>query len=148
MFVIEHALFGATRAAAFLSTNLFHAGAFGVDVTPLSRFNFVEQKSPRKKTVESLLSRGLAFDLKPCWSMDEHDARGGLVDVLSAVTAGVDELLFQIGFTDAERGHALRKLGFFLRADGKHAHRDQRSDWKFPEQAVSGPREPRKVLDF
>ena len=98
----------------------------------LKRFDLVEQKTAGKKAVESLLTRGLAFDLKTRWAVQQHHASGGLVDVLAAVSAGTDKCLVDVGFAHAERGHALGELGFLFRADREHAHRDQRSGWPLP----------------
>ena len=122
MFIVEHALFGAPGAFAFLPANFFNAGALGIHVALLERFDLVEQKPAGEKAVESLLTRGLAFDLKTRGPVEQHDASGSLVDVLAAVAAGTDKCFFNVGFAHAERGHALRELGFLLRADRECAH--------------------------
>jgi hypothetical protein len=122
MFIGEHALFGPARTLAFLSADLLDAGAFGIDVTLLERFDLVEQKAPGEETIESLLARGLAFDLEAGGTMHQHHAGGRLVDVLAAVAAGTDKRLVDVGLPHAQRGHALRKLAFLFRTDGECAH--------------------------
>ena len=122
LLVGQHALFGAAAAATFLAADLFHAGALGIHVAFLKGFDLVEQKTAGKKAVESLLARGLAFDLETCRTMEQHHAGGGLVDVLAAVTARSDKRLVDVGFAHAERSHALGELTFLLRADGERAH--------------------------
>ena len=54
--------------------------------------------------------------------MEQHDAGGGLVDVLAAVAAGADECFVDVRLAHAERGHALGELGFLFGADGKRTH--------------------------
>ena len=120
--VVEHPLGGAAAATAFLAANLFDARALGVDVPFFERLDLVEQEPARQIAIEPLGTRGLAFDLETCRTVEQHHAGGGLVDVLAAVTARTDERLFNIGFVHAERGHALRQLGFLLRADRERAH--------------------------
>ncbi len=132
MLISEHPLFGAAAATTFLAADLLDAGALGIDVAFLERLDLVQQKPAGEKAVESLMTRGLAFDLKTRRTMEQHHAGGGLVDVLAAVTAGADKRLVDVGFAHAERGHALRELGFLLRADGKRTHGEQRSGWPLP----------------
>lgn len=139
MLVIEHALFGAAGAFPFLAANFFDAGALGVDVAFLEGFDLVEQEPAGKKAVETLLTCGLAFDLKTRGPVEQHHAGAGLVDVLTAVAARPDKRLVDVCFAHAERGHALGELDFLLRADREHAHREQRSGSPLLEQAVSRP---------
>ena len=120
--VVEHPLGGAAAATAFLAADFFDARALGIDVTFLERFDLVEQETARQVTIEPLGARGLAFNLETCRTVEQHHARGGLVDILAAVTARTDKRLFNVGFPHAERGHALRQLGFLLRADRERAH--------------------------
>ncbi len=121
-FVGEHALFGAAAAPAFLAADFLDTGALGIDVTFLERFDLVEQEPAGEEAVECLLARGLAFDPQTGRTVEQHHAGGGLVDVLAAVTARPDKGLFEVGVAHAERGHALRELGFLFGADGKRAH--------------------------
>jgi hypothetical protein len=106
-FIGEDALLGALATWAFLSTDSLQSRALGRRTAFSGTFDFVEQKPPRDETIEPLLTRGLAFDLKPGRAMHEHDARGSLIDILAAVTAGADKRFFDVGFAHAERGHAL-----------------------------------------
>ena len=122
MLVVEHALFGAAAATTFLPADFLDAGALGIHVAFLEGFDLVEQEPAGEKAVESLLARGLAFDLKTRWPVEQHHAGGGLVDVLAAVSAGTDKRLVDVGFAHAERGHALGELDFLLRADRERAH--------------------------
>ena len=118
-FVGEHPVFGTAGALAFLAANLLNAGALGRHEPPLQRFDFIEQQSAREKTVESLLAGGLTFDLQPGGTMEQHHAGGGLIDILSAVTAGPDKGLFNVGFPHIQRRHALRELSFLFRTNGE-----------------------------
>lgn len=122
MLVVEHALFGATTAFAFLPADFLDAGTLGIHVTFFEGFDLVEQKAAREVAIESLGAGGLAFDLEPCRTVEQHYAGGGLVDVLPAVSTGTDEHFFNVGFAHAECRHALHKLGFLLRADRIRAH--------------------------
>ena len=121
-FVGEHALFGAAAAAAFLAADLLPGGAFGGDVAGAELLDLVEQEPAGEEAVEALLTGGLALDLEASGAMEQHDAGGGLVDVLAAVAAGADEGFFDVRFAHAERGHALGELGFFVWADGECGH--------------------------
>jgi len=121
-FIGEHPLLGAAAATAFLAANLLDAVALGGDVTFLKGFDLVEQQAASQETVESLLACGLAFDLQAGRTVEQHDARGGLVHVLAAVPAGPDKGLFDVGLAHAECGHALDELGFFVGADGERVH--------------------------
>ena len=94
----------------------------GGDVAGAELLDLVEQEAAGEEAVEALLAGGLALDLQAGGAMEEHDAGGGLVDVLAAVAAGADEGFFDVRLADAERGHALGELGFFVRADGERGH--------------------------
>src|ERR1039458_6680159 len=130
--VVQHALFGAATAFAFLAADLLDTGALGIDVALLESFDLVEQEAAGEKTVERLLAGVLAFDLETCRTVDQHHARGRLVDILAAVTARTDKRLVNIRFAHTERGHALGELAFLFRADGKRAHNNSVSGarWK------------------
>ena len=121
-FIGEHPLLGAAAAAALLAANLLDGGTLGADEALLKGLDLVEQKATSQETVQSLLAGCLALDLQTGWTVEQHDAGGGLVDVLAAVPAGADEGFFNVGFADAEGGHALGELGFFVQADGERVH--------------------------
>ena len=114
-FVGEHPGFGAAGTFAFLSADLFNLGASRGDEAVLLRLNLVQQQAPGDETVESLLAGLLAFDLQAGRTMEQHHAGGNLVDVLSAVPAGADKGFLDVRLAHAERGHALRELGFPFR---------------------------------
>src|ERR1039458_2785794 len=120
--VVQHALFGAAAAFAFLAADFLNAGALGIDVALLESFDLVEQQTAGEKTVERLLAGVLAFDLETRRTMDQHHARRYLVHVLATVTARADKRLLNIRLAHAERRHALGKLAFLFRADGKRTH--------------------------
>ena len=86
-FVVEHPIPGAAATATFLAADFFNARSLGVNVAFLERFDLVEQKAAGEIAVETLGTRGLAFDLEARGEMEQHHAGGGLVDVLAAVTA-------------------------------------------------------------
>jgi len=113
-FVGEHALLRAAAAAEFLAARLFNPGAFGCLAFLSHRLDPVEKEFASEKPIEALLSGLLAFDLHAGGTMDEHHARGNLVDVLSAMTTGTDEGFVDIGFADAEGSHPLGKLRLFI----------------------------------
>jgi predicted DNA-binding protein (MmcQ/YjbR family) len=54
--------------------------------------------------------------------MEEHDAGGGFVDVLTAVTARTHKRLFQISLAHIQSGHAARQFVLFVKADRERAH--------------------------
>jgi hypothetical protein len=84
-FVGEYPVPGTPAAATFLATNLGDACLLGCHRTCAESLDFIQQQAPGEKPVESLLPRCLAFDLQTRWTMAQHDASGGLVDVLTAV---------------------------------------------------------------
>ena len=57
---------------------------------------FFQQKAAGEKTVEPLLSGGLAFYLQAGRLVHQHDAGGGLVDILAAVAARTDERFLDV----------------------------------------------------
>ena len=121
-FVGEHPFLGAAGAFVFLAANLFDFGAARSDKSFLAFLKFVGQQPAGDETIESLLACGLAFHLQSGRAMQQHDAGGGLVDILAAVPAGADKRFFNVGFMQSHFGHAPRELGFLFRADGKCAH--------------------------
>ena len=118
----EHPLFGAAAATPFLAADLLDCGALGGHVARAEGFDLVEQQAAGQEAVEALLAGGLAFDLQAGRAMEQHDAGGGLVDILAAVPAGADKGFFEVGLAHAQCGHALGELGFFVGADGERVH--------------------------
>jgi hypothetical protein len=125
-FVGEHSLFGAAAAAAFLAADFFDAGAFGGDEAFLPGFDLVQQQPTGEEAVKALLAGGLAFDLEAGWTMEQHHAGGGLVDVLTAVPARADEGFFDVSFANAQGSHALGELVFLFWTDGESWHEQER----------------------
>lgn len=113
-FLGEHAFLRAPAAPKFLTPEFFNAGPFSGGALLAHGLEFVEQQFAGEETVESLLAGLLTFDLNSTGTVQEHHAGSNLVDVLTAVTTGTDEGLFDVRFTDAEGGHALSKLRFFV----------------------------------
>ncbi len=50
--------------------------------------------------------------------MHQLDAGGNFVHILPAMPAGADKTFLDVRLPHAERGHALRKLAGFFKADG------------------------------
>ena len=94
-------------------------GALGGDVALPQLLDLVEQEPAGQEPVEALLAGGLAFDLHPGRPVEQHDAGGGLVDVLAAVPAGADKGLLDVRLAHTQRSHALGELGLFVGADGE-----------------------------
>ena len=118
-FARQHPLLGPARAFAFLAPDALDFIAARGDIASLFFLNLVEQQAPGQEAVESLLPRGLAFHLQAGGTMQQHHARGSLVDVLAAVAAGADKRFLNVRFAHAEGGHASRQLRCLFQADGK-----------------------------
>src|SRR5439155_22298422 len=103
-------------------SDLFDARAFRRHIALLLRLDFIQQQPASEETVQSLLSRGLAFDLQAGGSVEQHHTRRAFVDVLAAVPARTNKRLFDVPFPHPQRGHTLRQLVFFVRAYRKCAH--------------------------
>src|SRR6266566_3622899 len=82
-FIRQHPFLCSPAAASLLTADFFDGGALGSDVALLHPFNLVQQQSSSEETVQSLLTRALALDLQAGGAMEQHDAGGGLVDILS-----------------------------------------------------------------
>ena len=121
-FVGEHAFLCAATAAAFLTADFLDAGTLGGNVAFLFFFDLIQQEATGQKPVETLLASCLAFNLETGGAMNQHDASGGLVDVLTAMPARANEGFFDIRFAHPESGHALGKLVLLFGRDRKGAH--------------------------
>ena len=121
-FVCQDALFGVPAAAPLLAAEFLHAGALGGGARSLAALHFFEEQLAREKAVETLLARGLAFDLEAAGPVQEHDASGGLVHVLAAMTSRTDECLLDVDLAHAQRHHALGEVILFFGADRECAH--------------------------
>ena len=103
--VSEHALFRAGGAFSFLAADFLDARPFLLHVALPHPLDLVEQQSPRQKAVHGLVPRRLAFHTQARWPMQQHDAGGTLVHLLSACAAGADERFLDIGFVHAQGIH-------------------------------------------
>jgi hypothetical protein len=121
-FVSEHPRLGLAAPLALLPADFLDARPFRGHLPGLQLFNFVQQEPPGEETIESLLARGLALDLQAGWAVKQHDARGRLVHILTAMSTGPDKGLFDIGLTHSQGGHASGQLLFFFRIHGKRSH--------------------------
>ncbi len=108
--VREDALLGGAGAAAFLTAEFFPLRLFRGAVFLQMGGDLFEQQFFGEEPVLALVARGLTFDLQSRRPVDEHDAGGGFVDVLPAVSAGTDKGFLEVSFTDAQGRHALGKL--------------------------------------
>jgi hypothetical protein len=100
-FIGQDAFFGLAAPFSFLTADLFEACALGGRLARLQLFNLVQQETTGNEPIKSLLARGLALHLQLGWAMQEHDARGRLIDVLAAVPSGPHKRFFEIGFKDS-----------------------------------------------
>jgi len=121
-FVSEHPFLGAAAFLALLTADFFDAGYFRRHPAGLQLFNFIEQQPPGKESIESLLTRCLALDLETSWPVEQHDARGRLVDILAAMSPGPHKSLFYVGLSHSQSGHALGELLCLFRIHGKRGH--------------------------
>jgi len=110
----EHAFFRGSTAWAFLAAKFFDTGPFGGGPFFSNQLDLVEKELAREKTIQTLLTRFLAFYLQSAWPVQKHHAGGGLIDVLAAMPTGADKRLFYIRFAHAKGSHALGKLRFFV----------------------------------
>lgn len=121
-FVRQQALLGAFGPFPFLTSDLFYAGTFGIRSASSLSFDFIKQHPTGDEPVESLLARGLTFDLHAGRAMEEHHTGGSLVDVLSAVPTGANKRFLNVHFIHTQHCHALDELKFLILTDRKRAH--------------------------
>lgn len=121
-FIRQHALFGASAAAALLPSYFFMFGPMHIGFAFACRLDFVEQQAPGEEAVETLLPGALRLHLEPGWAMGDHDAGGSFVDVLAAVAAGAHKSFLQVRLLHAQFQHALSEVFGFIEADGELAH--------------------------
>jgi hypothetical protein len=91
----------------------------------LHLLNFIKEESPGDKSVQSLLTSGLAFDLDPCWTMDQHHAGCQFINILAPMASGLYEAFPNIRLANSKGGHALLHLIFLLRPDRERAHEEK-----------------------
>ena len=110
-FVGEHPGFGAARALAFLAPDFFNLVALRGDKAVFLFLNLVEQQAACNETIHSLLAGFLTFHRHASRTVEQHDAGGNFVHVLSAMPAGADKGFLDVRLAHTERGHALRRAG-------------------------------------
>jgi amidase len=121
-FVCEHPFFGAAAPFAFLPSNLFHSGLLRRHPAGLQLFNFVQQQPPGNESVEPLLTRCLALDLQAGGAVEQHDAGGRFVDILTPMSSRSHKSLFNIRLAHAQGGHSLGELLCLFWIHGKRSH--------------------------
>lgn len=105
--VSEDALLGGAAASAFLPAQFLDALPLSVGSLAPRGLDLIEEQLSGEDTVLSLLTGGLTLDLNARRPMHEHHARGDLVHVLPAVSAGAHKGLLDVALANAERNHAL-----------------------------------------
>lgn len=105
-FVGQDAFLGCSAARPVRAPDLFDVRALGSDSSFVTRFEFVEQELPGEEAVAALVARGLALDLQPRRAVNQHDASGGLVDILAAMSARSDERLQDVFLAESDGSHA------------------------------------------
>ena len=135
-FVGEDALLGRAAAPALLPAQFLNALPLGVGTFATRGFDLVEEQLPGKDTVLSLLTGGLALDLNARGPVHQHHARGDLVHVLPAVSAGTDEAFLNVVLANSERGHAQSEgvIGSGVSRLRAHAMRVEAQSTKFKAQ--------------
>jgi hypothetical protein len=113
-FVSQHPLFGSVTPLALLPADLLDTGLLRGHLPGLQLFNLVQQKPPGKEPIESLLARGLALDLQAGWAVEQHDARGRFIHILTPMSTRPHKRLVDIGLPHAQGGHALGELVFLF----------------------------------
>jgi len=104
-FVGQNALLRAATAPSFGTPCLFATRSLSFPQCVALSLDFVQKLCPSQDPVLPLMSGGLAFDLHPRRSMEQHNARRYLIDILTAVPAGSHEMLLQIGLGDSQSRH-------------------------------------------
>jgi hypothetical protein len=116
-FVREHSLFCGPASGPFLSAEQFPSGPVRVGSGLTTGGDFVQEQSPGEEPILSLMARGLAFDPHPGWMMNQHHARGGLVDILTPMPSGTHEGFLDVLGADAQRGQSLNQFCVLLGID-------------------------------
>jgi len=121
-FVGQHPILGPSASFALLPADFLDARLLRRHAPGLELFNLVQQQPPGDEPVEPLLTGGLALDLKTGWAMQQHDASGRFVDVLTAMPAGPHKTLLNVGLPHPQRRHAQGELLCLFRIYGKRTH--------------------------
>ena len=104
-FILKHLRFGPSGTPALLAAYLLASFLFGRLSAHNERFDLIDENPSGKKPVQRLRSLLLAFDFDAGRRMFQIDARGRLIDFLSALFTGKHEKLDNIGFPDPGRRH-------------------------------------------
>ena len=120
-FGIKHFVFRAAGAAALLSTGFFALLLLFAFNAADFFFEFIAQVAAGEKPVGSLQARFLTPDFDAGGLMQQLDAGGGFVHLLSALAGPSDKLLRQVGLTDLQLVHPFLQFFPLLLCD--HAQR-------------------------
>ena len=117
-FGVDHEGGLAFGAFAFLAADFFGGllagGFFAEDLFG----QFFAEVAAGEEAVHGLAALAGATDFEAGRDVAEDDGGGGLVDLLSAVAAAADEAFVEVGFADAQFGHAAEEGEFFFGGDG------------------------------
>jgi len=125
---LQGLLLGPPGTPPFLPPDLFDPHPLGAYESRPEPLDPVEEKTAGEKAVQRLGTFLLAFYGETRRQMDEKDARGGLVDLLTPGTGGTDEGFAELLLPDAEALHPfperrlffLRNAHFCIRLRGRH----------------------------
>jgi hypothetical protein len=118
----EHALGRAAGPLPFLAARLLDASPFRFDASLLNSLDLVQQQPPCEQPIHCLVARRLAFHAQPGWPVQEHDAGGTLVHLLSSSAAGADERFLNIALAHAQRTQSLVKFRQLVWRRRKRTH--------------------------
>jgi hypothetical protein len=109
-FGIEHFIFRAAGAAAFLATDFFLLLLFlAFDAEDFS-FELIAKVAPGKIAVGALQAGLFTLYFQPGGPVDQMNAGGGFIYFLPTRAGGTDKPLGQIGLTDFQLVHPFLKL--------------------------------------
>ena len=108
----ENALLGGPAAFALLAPDLLPPRLRSRPARVPCGLNLVEEQHAVTYPIDTLVPAVLALDEGSRGAMNQLNARGDLVHVLTAMTAGPHEGLLQIRFQHAQPSHAFRKRIF------------------------------------
>src|SRR4051812_37356657 len=95
-FICKHLLLRAAAAPALLTADFFGGGSLFCHEAILVLFDLVEQKPACQKPIEPLLPRCLAFYAQAGRTVQQHDAGGAFIDILTAMTTGTDKCFLDV----------------------------------------------------
>jgi hypothetical protein len=121
-FIREDALRRATGPLPFLAAHFLDASPFRFHTAFLNSLDFVQQQPPCEEPIHCLVARCLAFHAQAGWPVQEHDAGGTLVHLLSSSAAGADERFLNIALAHAQRAQSLVKFRQLVWRRRKRTH--------------------------